>query len=333
MTVGFMGCKKGGDDEGEEGEEGEEAAEVNSVKLAKKWPAGQSVTFSKSISIQRQVSKGMASGQERETTYLMSFEAGASLATTVSMKIVGQKMNNTIGGKPFIVFEGKAESDDEEEDMDEDEDEDEDAKRKPRKNPTAEMIKRSVLASLDSEVKLTTDDSGAITEVDGINKVHGRVLRGVPTGMYRLVGGMFSKTIFMEAPMFHAGLTGKEVKKDASWDYSEKGMLLLNWQQDFKFNSTFTGMEKWQDQQVAAFKITGEISGSTTNPAVVAISPGGKFTGKALYSIDLGILIERTISGSFVSVEGGQTTVSNTFTQSFKVASVKKAGGDDEDME
>jgi hypothetical protein len=341
IAVAFAGCKGGdeedsGDDPSNEGTPAAAAPAappkpppVNSVKLVKKWPAGQSVTFSKGVSIKRQVlgPQALAATQERKTTYTASFAAGAaSLAATIPLKIVGQKMNNTVAEKPFIVFEGSGGGDGEEEGAEAMDDPDAGGGGGARPNPTAEAVKRSVLASLDSTVQMTYDAAGAVTKVDGLPAVHGKVLRGVPRGLIALIGGMFSETVFREAPLFHAGLNDGEVTKDANFTYAEKGMLLLNWQQDFNFTNTFTGMEEWQGKPVAAFRIIGGISGTTTRPAKVNIAPGGQFTGKALYSPDLGILVERTINGSFVATEGANTTVSNAFSQTFQVTSVGSGG-------
>jgi len=368
LALAFTGCK-GGDEEADAGE-GTDAGQpaqqaeaappappkpepVNSVKLVKKWPAGQTVTFSKNVLINRHVLKPTPSTvvDERETTYSITFggaaggDAGgadmdggaaaapapASLAQTVDMRIVGQKLEKTANGNKFIAFTGSAAGGGDgggDESMEEDPSlvaGDAGGGAAPT-HPLANSVK----ASLGSVVKLTFGADGSVTNVAGLSGaggVHSKVLRGVPRGLYPLVGGMFSQTVFQEAPMFHTLLTGAEVKKDTPWQYSEKGMLLLNWQQDFKFTNTFTGMEDWNGKKVAAFKIAGGISGSTTRPMKVNIAPGGAFTGKALYDPENGILVERTITGSFLATEGANLSVSNAFTQTFKVKSIEMSAG------
>lgn len=370
IALAMTGCKGGGEEEPAADGDGGQTADaapaappkpppVTSVKLAKKWPAGQSVTFSKNVLINRHVLTPTPAAivDERETSYSITFAGGdtggagdagggdmdggaaggaaaaTSLAQTVDMRIVGQKIEKTANGNKFVSFSGSSGGGDAGGGGDEMMEEDPSLAGGDGGGGAAapHPLANSVKASLGSTVKLTFDATGSVTNVTGLSGaggVHSKVLRGVPRGLYPLVGGMFSQTVFQEAPMFHSLLNGAEVKKDAPWSYKEKGMLLLNWQQNFNFTNTFTGMEDWNGKKVAAFNIAGGISGSTTKPMSVTISPGGAFTGKALYDPENGILVERTITGSFQATEGSMT-VSNGFTQTFKVSSISMGGGAD----
>jgi hypothetical protein len=88
-------------------------------------------------------------------------------------------------------------------------------------------------------------------------------------------------------------------------------------------------MKDWQGQEVAELKIAGAISGTTDKPSAVTIAPGGSFTGTALYNPELGMLVEQSLSGNYVTQEGAGSaavTVSNTFSRVFKVTGVMGAG-------
>lgn len=358
LAISFGGCKKGDEAAADNGENTEQAAAppappkpppVTDIKLAKKWPEGHAVTFIKSVKFNRSTAAATNS-QERTTTYAMNFgggggmddgggmdpadgadaggggKAATSLAKTLDMRIVGQKFEIGVNGKPFVSFSGQAAGGGDSDGGDETMDDPDAAGGADGGGAPPNPVAKSVEASLSSSVKLTYDMAGKITKVDGLQAVHGKVLRGVPRGVIPMVGGMFSETIFKEAPLFHTLLNGTDVKKDATWIHREKGMLLLNWQQDFTFTNTFTGTEDWNGRKVAVFNITGEISGETARPVKSEISPGGSFSGKALYATDLGILVQRTINGKFAATETGQA-VNYSFTQEFKVSELG-GGGD-----
>ncbi|MGB0579713.1 MAG: hypothetical protein ACPGVU_08445 [Limisphaerales bacterium] len=352
LAIGLTGCKKGEEAPEDSGTsevvakapEPPKPPPVTDVKLAKKWPDGNAVTFVKSVKFVRATAAG-TNNQERTTTYNMNFGGGApvdgaamdggggdagagaaTLAKSLDMKIVGQKFEIGVNGRPMIAFSGSAMGGDGgggDEMMDNPDPAAGGGGGAARPNPVAKAVEKS----MGNSVKFTFDATGKITKVDGLQPLQGKVLTGAPRGVWKMIGGMFSETVFKEAPLFHTLLTGADVKKDAPWIHREKGMMLLNWQQDFTFTNTFTAMEDWNGRKVAAFNITGAISGSTTTPVKSDIAPGGNFTGKALYAPDLGILVQRTINGSFDATEVGQAA-KYQFTQEFKVTELG-GGGDD----
>ncbi|MBL6763869.1 MAG: hypothetical protein ISQ14_02855 [Verrucomicrobiae bacterium] len=343
--VAFWGCKKGEDAAPAEdssattpvAEAPKPPAEVK-VTLSKKWPAGNRLVFEKSVTIGRQTTGANAAPTEqfRMTRYSADFPGGNSmeegtmaegappaapvtLAGVVPLTIAAQKFRSSVGGK--VVIEANAEGGDEGDGSSGGDDSGQPA----RPNP----LVMSISSSVGGRVTLTYDTAGAISKVDGLQaQIHAKVLRGVPRGMIPLVGGMFSETVFREAMMFHGLLNGAELKKGDTWVQNEKAMLLLNWQQDFAFTNTFSGMKDWNGKKVAEIAIAGSIGGATEKPMAFAIAPGGTFTGTALYSPDMGVVVEQNISGSFVSQEGAgkaAMTVSNTFSRSFKVTQTMSA--------
>ena len=348
----LVGCKKGEEEAAmEESSAPAAAAEAApkpppevKVTLAKKWPAGGKVVFEKSVTIARQPTtlNAVASEQFRSTSYAANFGGGdqdsgdgrdggmagggaaTTLAKVIPLQIVGQKLRNSVGGKPFVELDAS---------MDMDMGGEGERGGDDSGDPTAARphpLATSVQSSVGATVSLTYDATGAITKVDGLQQqVHARVLRGVPRAMFALVGGMFSETMFREAMMFHGPLNGAELKQGDTWVHNEKGMLMLNWQQDFVMTNTFTGMKDWNGQKVAEIQVAGSMSGTTQKPSQVTIQPGATFSGTALYSPDLGLMVEQNLNGAFVSQEGSGTsaaTVSNTFSRVFKVTSVQGPG-------
>lgn len=252
------------------------------------------------------------------------------------MRITGQKFAIIAGGNPIVSFDASAAGGGGGEDggdMVEDPNagaDDPSGGGGGAPSPMAPLT-GALQNSLSHTVQLTFNDVGAVTAVGNLRELHAKVFKGVPSGMYGLVGGMFGQTVFQEAPSFHSSLNGSVIKKDASWNVTEKATIMLNWQQDLTLTNTFVGVESWQGKQVATINITGTISGTTTKPSRVTIQPGGQVTGKALYSPELGIIVQRNLAGSFLA-QMPQGPVSNYFTKSFTLAELGSGGGDGGDM-
>jgi hypothetical protein len=219
-------CKKG------EEAAPEEAAGPEPVKeAAPPQPAGPNAVASEQCR-STQYSAGFGGGGDEGSADgreggMAGGPAATTLARVVPLQIVGQKLRNSVGGKPFVELDagmdmgmgGEGDRGDES-----------GAPSAARPHPLA----TSVQSSLGATVTLTYDANGEIAKVDGVQQqVYSKVLRGVPRTMLALVGGMFSETVFREAMMFHGPLNGGEVKQGDTWTQSEKGMLMLNWQQDF----------------------------------------------------------------------------------------------------
>lgn len=304
--------------------------------MAKKWPAGQTAAFTKAVKIDMTGtgSGGRASTQDRSTSFSIQFAAGGTaLAGTAPMRITGQKFAIIAGGNPIVSFDASAAGGGGGEDggdMVEDPNagaDDPSGGGGGAPSPMAPLT-GALQNSLGHTVQLTFNDIGAVTAVGNLRELHAKVFKGVPSGMYGLVGGMFGQTVFQEAPSFHSSLNGSVIKKDASWNVTEKATIMLNWQQDLTLTNTFVGVESWQGKQVATINITGTISGTTTKPSRVTIQPGGQITGKALYSPELGVIVQRNLAGSFLA-QMPQGPVSNYFTKSFTLAELGSGGGGD----
>ena len=311
----------------------------NEVTLAKKWPAGQTAKFTRSVKVDTTptASGGRSSTQDRATSFSIQFGAsGASLAGNAPMQITGQKFAIISGGTPLVSFDASTSAGGGGEDggdMAEDPGVGgEDPNGGGGGGAAAAMapLTGALQNSLGNTVQLTFNDLGAVSAVGGLQALHGKVFAGVPRQMFGLIGGMFAQTVFQEAPAFHSALNGNLIKKDASWTSTEKATILLNWQQDLTLTNTLVGFETWQGKQVAAINIAGTIAGTITRPSRVTIQPGGTITGKALYSPELGIVVQRNLTGSF-SAQMPQGGVSNSFTQVFSVTSLGTGGGGEGD--
>ena len=190
-----------------------------------------------------------------------------------------------------------------------------------------------------AKLKLTLGNNGAVTAIQGTPQAIAKAQSGVPANLRPFAAGFFGPLMFNEyfIPV-HELLDGKEVKVNEPWSGTTPLPLTIATNLTLNYTNTLTGFSKKDNREVAEIAVSGSLAGELPSAPGQTSTLTSTVTGKIVYDINLGILLDNNLDVSYVRTVMKGTVQSMKQTGTYKIAyNVSKVleagasiGGDDD---
>lgn len=339
------GCK--GDDEAAPADDGGTAAPAGaaaaptkpkreSATLAKKWPAGKKIVYA--LSDNTKIATLMPGNQIPPSKYERGGEFSFDVpdASTGEIQFLSMRFLNHRGGRTLSQYNTKTSMDggEGEEGMDGD----------PGADGSGDGGSPTVPAVPGMEkingikIKYNLGPNGAVLGFTGQPQAVAAIQAAVQRAHRLFAAAVFATNVLRAYVPFHDWLPGKEVKLNESWNGQGEFPTALG-PLPLSYTNTLTAFATRDGREVAEIGIAGALSGNPTMK--VALVPGASVTGKMIYDLELGIVVERSLQSVFTKTSklanGTVWTSPHTNDWSYKVSKVLAAGasvgGDDADAD
>jgi hypothetical protein len=307
-----------------------------SATLAKKWPEGKKIVYA--LADDTKISTLMPGNQIPPS----KFERGGEFAFDVpngssgEIQFLSMRFLNHRGGRTLSQYDTKSAMGGGEGEMDGDMGDEGNpgggggAASAP---PVPGMEKVN-----GTKIKYNLGPDGSVLGFTGQPQAVAAIMAAVQPAHRLFAAAVFGTNVLRAYVPFHDWLPGKEVKLNESWNGRGEFATALG-PLPLSYTNTLTAFTTRDGREVAEIGVTGSLSG---NPKMkVMLVPGASVTGKMVYDIELGIVVERSLQSVFTKTSklqnGTVWTSPHTNNWSYKVSKVMAAGaavgggGDDQD--
>ena len=283
LLLPLTGCKKSGESGAQSGgpAAGGSRRPDEAARLQIKWPVGNRYVERMELKQNSEmVMPQMPQPMKQELTmgeeYALSvLQERAGGGRELEMEFLAIQMNMSAGGQPPMAFDSKGAAIDEE------------------SNPLAGALRKMI----GSRLKLLTDASNQVEEIEGFNEFFAKVSVGLPPQVQGMMSGMLSEDQLKQ--MAGQGLShmlpDKPVKPGDSWpvnfDLSGGPIGTINLDLNYSF-------KRWEDHEkrnCALLDFGGTMTskdGQTAGPmGVKVVIENGSMSGKTWFDPDLGMAV------------------------------------------